>query len=275
MSYVDLHLHLLPGVDDGAPDEAASLEHAARLVDDGVEEASVTPHVGHAAFPLDVATIAERTRELQAAIDAHRIGLRLHPGGEIHPTVAGSLTHADLDALALGPVGARWVLLEAPFAGIDDAFLDGCRHIRHRGFGVVIAHPERAANLMTGGLRALRPELAAGAVLQVNACSLMGRHGRGPQGAARRLVRTGLAWLIASDGHPPHRGHTLRDGWAAARDAGVSATQAWRLTQANPRFLLRHGLPDIGAALVARAWRSQSLARVEAARRAGAATQRF
>ena len=68
MSYVDLHLHLLPGVDDGPPDEAASLVHAERLAREGVHEATVTPHIGHPDYPLDVATIAERTRALQAAI---------------------------------------------------------------------------------------------------------------------------------------------------------------------------------------------------------------
>ena len=85
MHHVDLHLHLLPGVDDGPDDEAASLTHAARLARDGVHEATVTPHIGHPWFPLDVASIPERTRALQAALDAAGINLRLHPGGEIYP----------------------------------------------------------------------------------------------------------------------------------------------------------------------------------------------
>ncbi len=76
-------------------------------------------------------------------------------------------------------------------------------------------------------------------MLQVNACSLLGRHGEEARRTAERLVRGGLAWVVASDGHPPHRAHTLRSGYALAREAGVSATQAWRLTDANPRFLLR------------------------------------
>ena len=85
MAHVDLHLHLLPGVDDGPADEGASLAHAERIARAGVHEATVTPHVGHPDFDLDVATIPARTRALQAAIDAAGIELRLHPGGEIHP----------------------------------------------------------------------------------------------------------------------------------------------------------------------------------------------
>src|SRR5215216_6212037 len=103
MSHVDLHLHLLPGVDDGPADEATSLAHAGRMAAAGVHEATVTPHVGHPDFPLDVHSIPERTRALQAAIDAAGIELRIHPGGEIHPDGATALTRHELDAIAHGP----------------------------------------------------------------------------------------------------------------------------------------------------------------------------
>src|SRR4051812_44527903 len=112
MAFIDLHLHLLPGVDDGSPDEATALEHAARMVAAGVTEATVTPHVGAPMFPLDPLTIPDRTRALQAAVDREGIGLTLHPGGEIHPDVAADLDRRALDAIAHGPPGARWVLAE-------------------------------------------------------------------------------------------------------------------------------------------------------------------
>ena len=135
MSHVDLHLHLLPGVDDGPEDEAASLTHAARLADGDVREATVTPHVGHPWFPIDVGSIPERTRALQMAIDDAGLDLRLHPGGEIHPEGATSLNAAQLDVIAHGPPGARWVLLEVPFAGIDEHFLESCAHVRRAASG--------------------------------------------------------------------------------------------------------------------------------------------
>lgn len=243
MSYVDLHLHLLPGVDDGPPDEAASLSYAATLAAAGVREATVTPHVGHPLFDLDVATIPERTRALQVALTREGIGLRLHPGGELHPAGAAALTAAELAVVAQGPPGARWLLFEVPFAGIDEAWLETCRRLRAQGYGLVIAHPERAANLLDDGLGLLRSELAAGAVLQVNVCSLLGLHGPEARAGARRLVRGGLAYLLASDGHGGARGHTLAAGSALAREAGASAVRSWQLTQSNPRFLLEHGIP--------------------------------
>ena len=243
MSHVDLHLHLLPGVDDGPPDLAASLIHAEKLARHGVHEATVTPHVGVPWFPRDVATIPERTRALQAELDAAGIALRVHPGGEIFPYGATSLSAAKLDVIAHGPPGARWVLLEVPFTGIDPAFLAACRHIRDRGFALVIAHPERAAGFVGGGHEMLQEEIAAGALLQVNVCSLLGRQGPEAHAGAVKLVRDGLAYVLASDGHGGNRAHTLAAGAPAARAAGASELHSRQLTEANPRFLLHHGIP--------------------------------
>jgi protein-tyrosine phosphatase len=245
MSHVDLHLHLLPAVDDGPEDEAASLTHAARLAAAGVHEATVTPHVGHPWFPIDVGSIPERTRALQAAIDRAGIDLRLHPGGEIHPEGARSLDGAQLDVIAHGPPGARWVLLEVPFAGIDESFLESCAHVRALGFGLLIGHPERAHGFLTGGYEALREELEAGALLQVNVCSLLGRQGPEAHAGATRLVREGIAYVLASDGHGGNRAHTLAAGTSAALAAGASAEFSRRLTSANPRFLVEHGIPAL------------------------------
>ena len=250
MTRVDLHLHLLPGVDDGAPDEDAALEHAARMAAAGVRAATVTPHVGSPFFDVVLEEIEERTVLLQRALDREGVDLRLEPGGEVFPGAAAELSPAQLDRIAHGPAGARWVLAEVPFAGVDEAFATSLGEIRAKGFGIVIAHPERAAGLLTdGGLARLRPALQAGAVLQVNACSLLGRQGPEAQDAARRLVRARLAYIIASDGHPGTRTHTLADAEPAALAAGASPAQVVQLTQANPRFLLRHGLPRVDAPL--------------------------
>jgi protein-tyrosine phosphatase len=269
MSYVDLHLHLLPGADDGAPDEAVALEHAARMVSAGVGEATVTPHVGSPWFPVDLTTIADRTAALQTALDREGIALALRPGGEIHPNVAGELSARELDAIAQGPAGARWVLAEVPFAGIDAVFVEALRSIARQGFGLLIGHPERAANALDGGLRLLRPLVETGAVLQVNVCSLMGRHGPEAREAGSRLLRSRMAYVLASDGHPGTRDHLLPDGMAPALAAGATRTQVEQLTRSNPRFLLRHGMPAATRSSPRRV-RSLELARTEARRLARA-----
>jgi protein-tyrosine phosphatase len=242
MSYVDLHLHLLPGVDDGPPDDEAAVAFARRLVACGVREATVTPHTAHARFPLDVATIPERTAQLRSLLGAAGVPLVLHPGGELHPAGAGDLSADQLDIVAQGPTGARWVLLEAPFGGVSRRFLGACEHVRDAGFGLVIAHPERARGLLEDGLELLWPQLVSGAVLQVSVDSLMGTQGPEAREAAGQLVRRGLAYVVASDGHGGRRSQTLRDALAPLRAAGASAEHAWRLTSANPAFLLREGI---------------------------------
>lgn len=267
MSYVDLHLHLLPGVDDGPADLPSSLGFAAELAHAGVREATVTPHVAHARFPLDALTIAERTVALQSALTDEGIPLTLHAGGEIHPSGATDLGPVELDAVAQGPPEARWVLLEVPFGGISRIFMAACRHVRGHGFGILIAHPERASGLLDGGLLRLRAEMARGAVLQVSVCSLLGRHGDEARRAGEYLIRTGLAYVLASDGHGGARNHTLAQGIAPARAAGASAVRAWQLTHANPSFLLRHGIAPEPAG-PARAWNARADRKLVAARSA-------
>lgn len=240
MAFIDLHLHLLPGVDDGPAGLADALVHAHTLAAEGVTEAVLTPHVGHPDFAVEIAEIPRRTEQLRRALAVAGIALRLRPGGEIHPAAAGRLSRSALETVAQGPPQARWVLLEAPFAGIDEHFLASVRRLREMGFASVVAHPERAA----AGHELLGRLTAAGAVLQVNTCSLLGVHGPEVRARAIEMVRDGTAYVIASDGHGGSRRHTLRRGHALALGvAGVSAERAARLTSANPRFLLQHGVP--------------------------------
>ncbi|MBV9310923.1 MAG: hypothetical protein JOZ73_08825, partial [Solirubrobacterales bacterium] len=162
MSYVDLHLHLLPGVDDGARDLNESLRHATRLAGEGTHEAVVTPHVGSPGFDVDVGSLSQRTAALQTAIDDQGIDLCLHTGGELHPSQAAKRSADELELIAQGPPGSRWVLLEVPFDGLDERFLETAALLRERGFGAVIAHPERAAGLLWDGMPLLRKLVKSG-----------------------------------------------------------------------------------------------------------------
>jgi protein-tyrosine phosphatase len=264
VGYVDLHCHLLPGVDDGPETLAETVAYAAAVAAAGTTTIVATPHVEL----VDVAELPDRVQEVRDALRAEGIELRIEVGGELKPQSIADLDADELEIIAHGPAGARWVLAEVPFAGVTAEFVAGLDAIRGRGFGVVIAHPERAEGFLDGGLALLRPSLRGGAVLQVNACSLLGRQGPEARDAARRLIRSRLAYIIASDGHPGHRDHTLRDGEAPAVAAGASRAQVLQLTQANPRFLLRHGLPKADAPLPLRSGPGRdALAHVRAAAR--------
>jgi protein-tyrosine phosphatase len=259
MSYVDLHCHLLPGLDDGAATGEDTLRHARRLHAEGVRDVVCTPHVKRDEFPgVPLRELADRVAQAQRMITAAGLGVRLHLGAELAHQDALLLPETDLERIAQGPAGSRWLLLECPFEGIDDDFALAFRRLQGLGYGLLLAHPERSAGLLGGdGLGRLRPLLAQGALLQVNVCSLLGNHGLDAQDAAVRLVREGLAYCLASDGHPGSREQTLQLGFHLLLRAGASSTQAYRLTQANPRLLLRDGvrrpLVDLERALAAAA----------------------
>jgi protein-tyrosine phosphatase len=244
MSYVDLHLHLLPGVDDGAQDEAVALAFAGRLAAEGVREVVATPHI-NGYWRFGITSIPERVDALSTALREHGIGVRVRPGGEVDARFARNLSDDELELLAHGPPAGRWLLVEAPFRGLDATFASDCAALAARGFGAVIAHPERAEGASSpAGAAALQSLLDGGAVAQVNVCSLLGNNGLEIQETAVNMLRSGLAYVIASDAHPGTRDHTLALGFVLAQRAGASSVQAWRLTQGNPQFLLAHGIPQ-------------------------------
>jgi len=241
MSYADIHFHLLHGVDDGPETLADSVALARAAVADGTRTIVCTPHVrtDFVTEPLDV---VELVRELRGALAHAGVPLELRCGGELGHDLAGTLSQPQLEAIAQGPAGNRWLLVEAPFEGLTAEFQAATAELRERGFGVVVAHPERVAFADTDGLPALRHELEQGSVAQLNAQSLLGEHGADAKRAARAHVAQGLAGLVASDAHGPLRPPSLGAACSALLDAGVSPGRAWALTRARPGRLLAEGL---------------------------------
>jgi protein-tyrosine phosphatase len=240
MDRVELHFHLLPGVDDGPADLPAALELAREAVADGTRLVTCTPHVRD----VDVSEIPERVRELRSALDRAGIGLEIRDGAELAWDDLDGLDGASLDGLAQGPAGRRWLLLEAPLPGAGELedFEAGARELRDRAFGLLIGHPERSP-AVTGTPGAVDRLLAAGDRLQLNGSSLTGRHGAGARAAGLELARAGDIAVIASDAHRPTvRGPVLGQAVSVLRQNGVDADAAQRLTAANPRALLERGL---------------------------------
>jgi protein-tyrosine phosphatase len=243
MGAADLHFHLLPGVDDGpaAMDDSIALARAA--ADDGTTTVVATPHV-RSDFFTDVASLPWRVAEVRRALAGEGVPLEVLCGGELGHEMVGLLSQAELDTIAQGPPASRWVLVEAPFEGIDESFHSATAELRDRGFGVVVAHPERSADAALDGSAGLRRELAMGALAQINALSLDGRHGADAEDAGLALVAEGLAGLIGSDAHGPTRPPALRTAAKVLRDSGTPAALARMLTGSAPRALLTRGLPS-------------------------------
>jgi protein-tyrosine phosphatase len=239
---VDVHFHLLPGLDDGPQDLAESLELARAAVAQGTRVVVATPHVRED-FVTDVLALPELVRELRAGLEREGVALEVRCGGELGHRMVGRLRQAELEAIAQGPPGARWVLLEAPFAPLADHFHLAAAELRDRGFGVVLAHPERSPDAALYEAAGLRREISLGALAQLNALSLTGGHGEDARLAAGRLVRWGLAAVVGSDAHGPTRPPALAAARRALVESGHGPELAHRLTLAGPRRLLARGMP--------------------------------
>jgi protein-tyrosine phosphatase len=156
-----------------------------------------------------------------ARLAAFNVPLEIRCGAELGHDVV-SLTQYELHLLAQGPPGARWLLVEAPFEGIGADFHAATTELRERGFGVLVAHPERSADASLDGSEGLRRELETGSMAQLNAQSLTGEHGAHAREAAWRLIGEGLIAVIASDPHGPTRPPALCAARRALRKAGIS-----------------------------------------------------
>jgi protein-tyrosine phosphatase len=248
MDHVDLHFHLLPGVDDGPADLPASLDLARAALAAGTGTIVATPHVRPDLGLTDAGVIAACVRELRAALAEAELGLELECGGELGHEMAFHLGQAELDLLAQGPPGARWLLVEAPFHGIGEDFHAATDELRARGFGVLVAHPERSADASLDGAAGLRREIAAGSLAQVNALSLTGGHGEESRASAWKLIADGLVAVVASDAHGPSRPPALRPAHHALIEGGLAPAAADALVYDGPRALLAHGVRTRAAA---------------------------
>jgi len=240
MNRTDLHLHVLPGVDDGPADLSEALALAADAVRDGTTTAVATPHI-RPGYVVDVSELPDRVAELQDALVREGIPLRLQVGGELAHGMVDRLSDYELETIAQGPAGARWILLEAPFFGFGPAFHDAAGELRERGFNVLIGHPERSARLGED-LASLRHEILYGSALQVNVWTIAGRHGEEARDIALRLVREGMATVVASDAHADWRRPMISRAIADLEHAGIDKMTVRALAVTGPRRLLEAGL---------------------------------
>jgi protein-tyrosine phosphatase len=243
---IEIHTHLLHGIDDGPASETEALELARALHSDGARIVVATPHVSKA-HPDTPTLLDERLAATRQNLAAAGIDLDVRPGAEIELTELDGLDDGALRALALS--GGPWLLLECPHIAYPFGIQERISELRGRGFQVVLAHPERSSHLRDD-LRMLAQLVEAGAVCQVTAASLAGSLGRRNHRASWEMLDAGLVHAVASDAHdtvgrPP--GMSLaRDLIAGARDPDLADA----LTCAVPQAIVDGADPDDVRAIV-------------------------
>lgn len=198
---IDLHCHIIPGIDDGAETLEQSLQMARMAVRSGVKTIAATPHT-------NIVRIFENyvSDELDAHINAFRDALhRAHIPLQI---VSGAEIYYDgnvVDMLQRGALrtinGSRYPLVEFSFHDRPSRVMDGLLALIDAGYTPIIAHPERYRFVQRDPVGLLRAFAEMGCVLQINKGSPLGRFGSEPHRVSRWMLEQGLVHVVASDAH--------------------------------------------------------------------------
>jgi protein-tyrosine phosphatase len=232
---IDLHSHILPGIDDGARSLEDSLDIARAAVAGGITVIAGTPHVRDD-WPTDADVMEQKVAELRGELDRAGIPLDVRPGGEIALDWLVRLPLDDLRRFGLGG-NPRYLLVETPYYGWPRDLAQRLFTLRVAGITPVLAHPERNASVQQ------HPELLvrivqSGVLVQVTAASVDGRIGRRARDCGLSLIAHGLAHMLASDAHHASvRAVGMAD---AVEEMENEALAAW-LTRGVPAAILGGG----------------------------------
>ncbi len=241
---VDIHNHLVPGVDDGARDLAAVLDSVERMTRLGIRRIITTPHI-EGSLTLDAARLESRLGAVSAAFE--RAAAALH---ENFPEVdfrrghevALDVPETDFSDPRIRMAGTSFVLVEWPRLQLPPATARALARIRENGYRPIVAHPERYQG-MSQALGVAGQWRDAGAYLQVNYGSLVGRYGADAQSTALRLLRRGWVDYLASDFHGHSSLKVYKDeAWAALEAFGAGEVLHY-LCRTNPARILTDEQP--------------------------------
>ena len=194
---IDLHCHILPGVDDGPAEMGQSLELAREAAGAGTTTIAATSHVRED-YPFPLESIGERVAEVNQALERERIALHVVRGGELAVTKAGELSDAEVAGICLGD--GPYVLVETPYTHAGEMVETTLFDLQVRGFRPVLAHPERSPTFQ-GDLQFLGRLVERGVLSSVTAGSIEGRFGRTVKRFTLELMDAGLVHNVASDSH--------------------------------------------------------------------------
>jgi protein-tyrosine phosphatase len=228
---IDLHCHVLPGIDDGPATTETSMALARAAALAGTRTLVATPHVNWR-YQNTAETIARAVAELNQRLQAEGVALEVLPGAEIAMTRIADIAPEELSRLALA--GGGWLLVEPPFtpaaSGLDTILIE----LQRQGHRILLAHPERCPAFHRAP-DVLRELIRGGILASITAGSLVGSFGETPRRFGLSLLREGLAHNVASDAHDVvGRGPGVIDEIARA---GLGPLSDW-LTQAVPAAIV-------------------------------------
>ena len=233
---VDIHHHLLPGLDDGANSMETSLAMAALAADEGITHVVCTPHA-NGRYEFDPAVNAAKTEELRGRLVEQKIPLTLGSGCDFHLSF-DNVKRAQTDPARFSINGLGYLLVEVPDYGLPPGLTETFYELQLAGLTPILTHPERNPTLQNDPAR-LIDWLRGGVLIQVTADSLTGHKGRPAQRMAHDLLEKRWVHFLATDAHnTTSRPPRLRDAHnLVANKYGASYAHALCVTNPLAVFL--------------------------------------
>ena len=238
---IDLHCHILPGLDDGAADLSVSTDMAKAFVADGVLVVACTPHILPGLYHNSGPQIRQATAQLQQHLDREGIPLRLVTGADNHiiPNFVTELRSGHLLSLA----DTRYVLVEPPHHVAPPRLEELFFSLLVAGYVPILTHPERLTWIQSH-YQVVQRLVHAGIWMQVTAGSLTGAFGRNARYWGERMLDEGCVHILATDAHDVNRRPpNLSQGRELAAKR-VGDTEAQHLVVTRPGGVLRNDLPS-------------------------------
>jgi protein-tyrosine phosphatase len=229
---IDLHCHLLPGIDDGPATQADAVALAQAFVAAGVTRVAATPHV-EPNWANTADTIHAAWLGLVTELGRRRVPLEVVAGAEVDLLHIQGFGTGELDRLRLGTDGP--LLVECPFSAVVPQFEELVGRLMTAGYAVLLAHPERSPAFLRDPELLRRLVVGQGAMASVTGASFGGRFGRTGQQYACWALDEGLVHDVASDAHDTARRPPVLDG--PLHDAGYGWAAEW-LTETAPAAIL-------------------------------------
>lgn len=239
---IDVHAHILYGVDDGSRDEAMSLELLRKAVESGTRAIFATSHVLQAGEHPSWQKLLDGVQGLRTLAKQNALELAIYSGAEVFmdwdllPELAVEGSYC-LNGEEYGKQQCTYMLVELPMHFLPAYADDFWYELRLKGVQPVLAHPERYPELMAKPERLLAWR-KDGLLLQCNAGSFAGYFGEAAQQAANLLLKNGLVDLLGSDAHRPHGRDTDMRAGVEAISKLIGAAELERIAVSNPHRLI-------------------------------------
>lgn len=241
---IDLHCHILPGMDDGAKDREESLRMCSRAAADGIRKIVATPHTMNGVYVNETVAIKQAVGELNGLLAAEGISLEILPGADVHinPNLPELIERGQVTTVN---DNRRYLLVELPHHLVPPNLKNMVFKLILQGIIPILTHPERNSILQTD-IDLVYELVMQGMLIQITSLSLTGEFGPRAEDCCYKLLKHNLVHVIATDAHSSRVRPPILSASVEAAGRIIGEAEALALVTANPEaIILGSDLPDL------------------------------